>query len=84
MPTDAAVEFESDDADRTVRLTYQPDDVNPGFGAFGVEIRADGLACNETVATISGDGLDRFLTQLAEDWAGWKGSRRYGLRSNRE
>jgi hypothetical protein len=42
---------------------------------FGVEIRAGGLSCDESVLTLRGDGLDTFLGTLASDWRGWEGTR---------
>lgn len=74
MSNDAIVEFRSDeDRGAVLRLAYHAQD--SGFGMFGVEIRAGGLSCDESVLTLRGDGLDTFLGTLASDWRGWEGTR---------
>jgi uncharacterized protein DUF6228 len=74
MPSDAVVEFRSDDDHGAVlRLAYQPFDSD--FGTLVVEIRADGLTCDMGVLSLNGDGLDAFLANLATDWRGWNGTR---------
>jgi hypothetical protein len=74
------VEIRSDDRDAVVRLSYHP--VDQDFGALAIEIRAGGLAYDENVLTVRGDGLSAFLTSLADDWRGWDGTRTWG-RSNK-
>jgi hypothetical protein len=67
------VEIRSDDRDALVRLSYHP--VDQDFGTLAVEIRAGGLAYDESVLSAGGDGLAAFLAGLAADWRGWDGPR---------
>jgi len=67
------VEIRSDHSDAVVRLSYHP--VDEDFGTLAVEVRADGLAYDESVLVYRGDGLDAFFDGLATDWRGWDGTR---------
>lgn len=70
------VEFRSEDSTNAlVRLSYDPADSD--FGMLVVDIRADGLTCEEGALSLRGDGLDAFLASLAADWRGWDGTRRW-------
>jgi hypothetical protein len=76
MEESASVEIRPDDyLTPVVRLSfpYAPD--AEGFRTLKVEIEADGLRCDHGVMTLGGDGLDRFLGDLAADWRGWEGTR---------
>jgi len=67
------VEIRSDDSDAIVRLSYHP--VDQDFGTLAVEVRAGGLAYEESVLIYQGDGLESFFGGLATDWRGWNGTR---------
>ena len=69
----AQVELRSDDTDDVARLSYHPADED--FGTLAVEVRAGGLAYDESVLVYRGDGLQEFFEGLAADWRGWDGTR---------
>jgi hypothetical protein len=73
---DVHVEIRPDDEPDTVlRLSYAPG--HNGLDALHVEVEADGLTVNAGGLTLRGDGFDHFLTELANDWRGWEGVRRW-------
>jgi len=83
MPTvteSEALEFRPEDHhEPVVRLSFvdlEPDDPYAP-GKFNVEVEADGMRCEREVKTFAGDRLDKFLGDLANDWRGWKGIRRW-------
>src|SRR5436190_18873472 len=79
----AVVEFRPDDTrEAVVRLSFPGREGPDGIGTFNVEVEADGLKCERAVLTLGGDGLDRFLTDLVNDWQGWNGIRRWDALEN--
>ncbi|WP_040791760.1 DUF6228 family protein [Nocardia paucivorans] len=44
-------------------------------GAYAVEITAEALAAAFVITTSDGDGLDRFVRDLADDFADWDDER---------
>jgi hypothetical protein len=76
MADGPVVEYRPDDDHATVVRLSLPYPTGPdGIGMLTVEIEAEGISCRQGVLTLQGDGLDRFLTSLAEDWRGWDGTR---------
>src|SRR4051794_12017888 len=47
------------------------------FGTFEVEVRSPGLALDASAISYRGDGLAEFVGELAGDWRGWEGTRRW-------
>jgi hypothetical protein len=81
--TQKAVEFRPDDnLEAVVRLSFPQRDGPDGIGSFSVEVEADGVRSERGVLTFGGDGLDKFLADLASDWRGWKGVRRWDALEN--
>lgn len=74
------MEFRSDDDHfRVVRLALgEPADSGVHeFGSFNIEVEIDELRWRHSAITRGGDGVDGYLRELAEEWKGWEGIRRW-------
>jgi hypothetical protein len=79
----ATVEFRTDEnRDVVVRLTAASQETDDGMAAFEVVIDADGVHAERGVLTYGGDGLDTFFQDLAAEWKGWSGVRRWDALEN--
>jgi hypothetical protein len=58
-----------DDPAKSIALAYTPVELG-GFGALELEIRAHGLAVNESFLTLAGDGLDDYLIDVVPSSSG--------------
>ena len=74
------VEFRSGDEDGVLRLSLSR--MRDGFGSFGIQVEAEGLSCELTAETLGGDGLHEFIGNLATDWRGFAGVRRWNSLEN--
>ncbi|WP_218002569.1 DUF6228 family protein [Nocardia brevicatena] len=62
------------DPGRSLRI-HGYDRHDEDIGAYAVEIAAEALAAAFAITTSNGDGLDRFVRELADDFTGWDGER---------
>ena len=60
-----------------MRISFERDASGSGVDVFNVHVQAPNIACDHAVVTWEGDGLDAFMSELARDWRGWGGTRRW-------
>jgi hypothetical protein len=72
------VEFRSDGTrDAIVGLSFERDASGIGLDLFKVRVDAQGISCDHGALSHEGDGLAGFISELARDWRGWDGTRRW-------